>query len=93
MRRPTGAPSDGQASDDQPVLGATHLGGEGLQPHRVCTFKISNDPTFADKLKDVVGLYVDPPAHAVVPALTRKAKSRPLIAHSPAADDEAALRP
>jgi len=57
--------------------------GQGLQPHRMGTFKISNDPTFADKLKDVVGLYVDPPAHAVVPALTRKAKSRRLIAHSP----------
>jgi len=66
--------------------------GEGLQPHRVCTFKVSNDPTFADKLKDVVDLYVDPPAHAVVPVLTRKATSRPLIAQSPAADDEAALR-
>jgi hypothetical protein len=30
--------------------------GQGLQPHRVRTFKISNDPNFADKLKDVVGL-------------------------------------
>jgi hypothetical protein len=39
---------------------------DGLQPHRVRGFKISNDPKFADKLKEVVGLYVDPPAHAVV---------------------------
>ena len=38
----------------------------GLQPHRVRTFKLSTDPAFATKLKDVVGLYVDPPAHAVV---------------------------
>ena len=38
----------------------------GLQPHRVRTFKLSNDPKFADKLKDVVGLYIDPPDHAVV---------------------------
>jgi hypothetical protein len=30
------------------------------------TFKLSTDPKFAEKLKDVVGLYVDPPAHAVV---------------------------
>jgi hypothetical protein len=37
-----------------------------VQPHRVRTFKISNDPKFADKLKDVVGLYVDPLAHAVL---------------------------
>jgi hypothetical protein len=40
-----------------------------LAPHRIRTFKMSNDPKFADKLRDVVGLYVDPPAHAVV--LTR----------------------
>src|SRR5271168_5254098 len=38
----------------------------GLQPHRVQQFKLSNDPKFIDKLRDVVGLYVDPPAHAVV---------------------------
>ena len=37
-----------------------------LAPHRIQTFKLSNDPQFAEKLKDVVGLYVDPPAHAVV---------------------------
>ena len=33
----------------------------GLQPHRVRQFKLSNDPKFVDKLRDVVGLYVDPP--------------------------------
>ena len=38
----------------------------GLAPHRVRSFKLSNDPKFAEKLKDVVGLYIDPPAHAVV---------------------------
>jgi hypothetical protein len=40
--------------------------GHGLQPHRVRSFKRSNDPKFADKLKEVVGLYVNAPAHAVV---------------------------
>ncbi|MBP1178482.1 hypothetical protein JOE48_000446 [Methylobacterium sp. PvR107] len=40
--------------------------GHGLQPHRVRQFKLSTDPAFAAKLRDVVGLYVDPPAHAVV---------------------------
>ena len=40
--------------------------GHGLQPHRVRTFKAPNDPAFAAKLRDVVGLYVDPRAHAVV---------------------------
>ena len=34
----------------------------GLQPHRVKQFKLSTDPQFVDKLRDIVGLYVDPPA-------------------------------
>ena len=38
----------------------------GLAPHRLRNFKLSRDPQFAAKLRDVVGLYVDPPAHAVV---------------------------
>jgi len=33
----------------------------GLKPHRVETFKISNDPAFAEKLEDIVGLYLNPP--------------------------------
>src|SRR5262249_2833597 len=36
-----------------------------LAPHCIRTFKLSNDPKFAEKPKDIVGLYVDPPAHAV----------------------------
>jgi hypothetical protein len=38
----------------------------GLQPHRMGQFKLSTDPKFAEKVRDIVGLYVDPPAHAVV---------------------------
>ncbi|MEY9460371.1 hypothetical protein ABH973_000784 [Bradyrhizobium ottawaense] len=38
----------------------------GLQPHRLETFKLSADPNFAAKVRDVVGLYVSPPAHAIV---------------------------
>jgi transposase len=38
----------------------------GLKPHRVEHFKISRDPRFVEKLEDVVGLYVSPPAHALV---------------------------
>jgi hypothetical protein len=37
----------------------------GLKPHRVETFKISNDPAFAEKLEDIVGLYLNPPEHAL----------------------------
>ena len=44
----------------------------GLAPHRVRRFKLSNDPDFVPKLKDIVGLYVDPPAHAVVLSVDEK---------------------
>ena len=48
-----------------------------LQPHRIKTFKRSNDPDFAAKPPDVVGLYMNPPCHAVVVSIsTRKARSR-----------------
>jgi hypothetical protein len=43
----------------------------GLQPHRIRQFKLSKDPALVDKLRDVVGLYVDPPAHSVVLSSTR----------------------
>ena len=49
----------------------------GLAPHRVRQFKLSNDPKLADKLKDVVGLYVDPPAHAVVLSVDEKSRIQP----------------
>ena len=48
----------------------------GLQPHRYRQFKLSNDPKFADKLHDVVGLYVDPPAHAIVLSFDEKSQIR-----------------
>jgi transposase len=38
----------------------------GLKPHLVDTFKVSNDPQFAEKLETVVGLYLNPPEHALV---------------------------
>jgi transposase len=59
----------------------------GLQPHRVETFKVSNDPKFTEKLLDVVGLYLNPPERALVlcadeksqiQALDRTQKSLPL---------------
>ena len=50
----------------------------GLQPHRVRQFKLSNDPAFAVKLKDIVGLYVDPPAHAVVLSVDEKSQIQAL---------------
>jgi transposase len=50
----------------------------GLEPHRVRQFKLSKDPNFVEKLRDVVGLYVDPPAHAIVLSLDEKSQIQAL---------------
>jgi transposase len=50
----------------------------GLQPHRVRQFKLSNDPAFADKLRDVVGLYMNPPEHALVFSVDEKSQIQAL---------------
>jgi transposase len=50
----------------------------GLRPHKVEQFKLSNDPKFVDKLRDVVGLYVDPPAHAIVLSFDEKSQIQAL---------------
>jgi transposase len=52
--------------------------GHGLQPYRVRQFKLSNDPKFVDKLRDVVGLYVDPPAHTIVLSVDEKSQIQAL---------------
>ena len=50
----------------------------GLQPHRFRQFKLSNYPKFADKLHDVVGLFVDPPAHSIVLSFDEKSQIQAL---------------
>jgi transposase len=50
----------------------------GLKPHLVRRFKLSNDPRFAEKLRDVVGLYVNPPAHAIVLSVDEKSQIQAL---------------
>jgi transposase len=50
----------------------------GLEPHRVRRFKLSTDPRFVDKLRDVVGLYVNPPAHAIVLSVDEKSQIQAL---------------
>ena len=50
----------------------------GLRPHRVRQFKLSNDPDFVAKLRDVVGLHVDPPAHAIVLSVDEKSQIQAL---------------
>jgi transposase len=50
----------------------------GLKPHRVETFQISNDPAFAEKLEDIVGLYLHPPEHALVLCVDEKSPMQAL---------------
>ena len=50
----------------------------GLQPHRVRSFKLSNDPLFAEKLTDVVGLYLNPPEKALVLCVDEKSQIQAL---------------
>jgi hypothetical protein len=49
-----------------------------LQPHRVRRFKLSQDPVFAAKLRDVVGLYLDPPAHSLALPVDEKSQIQAL---------------
>ena len=50
----------------------------GLKPHRVRSFKLSNDPQFAEKLQEIVGLYLNPPEHALVLSLDEKSQIQAL---------------
>ncbi len=50
----------------------------GLKPHLVKTFKVSNDPKFEEKLVDVVGLYLNPPEHALVYSVDEKSQIQAL---------------
>jgi transposase len=50
----------------------------GIQPHRIKTFKFSTDPELESKLRDVVGLYLDPPAGAVVVSVDEKSQIQAL---------------
>jgi transposase len=50
----------------------------GLQPHRTKTFKLSTDPLLIDKVRDLVGLYMHPPTHAVVFCVDEKSQIQAL---------------
>ncbi|MGH8698586.1 MAG: IS630 family transposase [Burkholderiales bacterium] len=60
-----------------------------LQPHRSTTFRISNDPLFVEKVRDIVGLYLNPPEHALVLCVDEKSqiqaldRSQPLLPMRP----------
>src|SRR5438477_110282 len=63
---------------DRQQLAAVVAERNSLQPHRTRQFKLSNDPQFAAKLHEIVGLYVDPPAHAVVLSIDEKSQIQAL---------------
>jgi len=50
----------------------------GLKPHRFRTFKLSRDPHFVEKLQDIVGLYLNPPEHALVLSVDEKSQIQAL---------------
>ncbi len=54
-----------------------------VQPHRVEKFKLSNDPHFEEKVRDVVGLYLNPPERALVLCVDERARFRRWIARLP----------
>ena len=55
----------------------------GLQPHRQDTWKLSRDPFFVAKVRDVVGLYLNPPEHAVVLCVDEKSQIQALDRTAP----------
>ncbi len=71
-------------------------GAFGLQPHRVESFKLSSDPEFIDKMRDIVGLYLDPPDRALVLCIDEKSqiqaldRTQPMLPMRPGQADGAA---
>ena len=81
----TKSPPDGKATPRTLRAMAARLGlafstvgkiwqDHGLVPHRFRESKVSNDPAFVDKLRDIAGLYVNPPGHAIVLSVDEKSQ-------------------
>ncbi|WTW92081.1 IS630 family transposase [Streptomycetaceae bacterium NBC_01309] len=87
-RTPSGATHWSRASmADESGLSKSTVGriwrAFGLKPHQVDTFKLSNDPQFVDKVRDVVGLYLDPPEKALVLCVDEKSQIQALDRSAP----------
>jgi hypothetical protein len=67
-------PQDGRCLRSQLHQRPAHLEGAELKPHLVKTFKLSNDKQFAEKVRDIIGLYLDPPDKAVVFSVDEKSQ-------------------
>ena len=74
MDRPRHGQGDGCAGAPVPRIWRAHR----LHPHRRRTFNRSRDPEFLEKFADIVGLYLDPPAHAVVLSVDEKSQIQAL---------------
>ena len=61
----------------------------GLQPHRAETFKLSTDPLFIEKVRDIVGLYLNPPDRALVLCVDEKSQIQALGSHAADFADDA----
>ena len=79
-------PVHGPAFRSEPHHGQPHLGAPShCKPHRTETFKLSADPFFIEKVRDIVGLYLDPPDRALVLCVDEKSqiqaldRTRPLL--------------
>ena len=75
-RHPLEPADDGQGGGHRAVERSGDWKAHGLKPHLV--FKLSNDPRFAEKIEDVVGLYLNPPEHAIVLSVDEKSQIQAL---------------
>ena len=71
-------PVDGQGPGRRPATVQRIWDAHNLKPHRVETFKLSNDKRFVEKLTDVVGLYLNPPEQAMVLCVDEKSQIQAL---------------
>ena len=69
-----------------------HWRTHGLKPHLVRGFKVSRDPKFAEKLEDIVGLYMSPPEHAMVLCCDEKSQVQALSHPAGTADEKGVCR-
>ena len=82
-RHPLVDPEFGDALRDEPKCHRTIWRAFALQPHRTETFKLSKDPLFIDKVRDIVGLYLHPPDRALVLSVDEKSQIQALDRTAP----------
>ena len=80
-RRHPGSPAGGRGFTTRPRCSAP--GAHELKPHLVRTFKLSNDKHFVEKLRDVIGLYLNPPEHALLFCVDEKSQIQALDRSQP----------